>query len=208
MRGLEAFNTRHPWSHNDHFHGWILRHLPENRGRAVDIGCGRGLLISRLASHFDQVEGADLDAAMRSAASERVARLSNVTISDAQLEDLEPGIDLITMVAVLHHLDLERTLELVEQKLALGGKLLVVGLARPETAADIVWDLACAATNPVIGLAKHPRPHRGPKPGEQFPVKDPELTLADIRAAVASTLPGARVRRRLGFRHTIEWTKL
>lgn len=115
VRGLDAFNTRHPWSHNDHFHGWILRHLPVNRGRAVDIGCGRGLLVSRLAPHFEQVEGTDRDAAMRCAASERVAGMSNVTITGRQLEDLEPGLDLITMVAVLHHLDLERTLELVNE---------------------------------------------------------------------------------------------
>lgn len=27
VRGLAAFNDRHPWSHNDFFHPWILRNL-------------------------------------------------------------------------------------------------------------------------------------------------------------------------------------
>lgn len=26
--GLARLNARHPWSHNDHFHPWILRNLP------------------------------------------------------------------------------------------------------------------------------------------------------------------------------------
>jgi hypothetical protein len=27
-RWLDRVNARHPWNHNEHFHGWILRHLP------------------------------------------------------------------------------------------------------------------------------------------------------------------------------------
>ena len=80
---LERFNTRHPWSHNDHFHPWILRHLPDGRGLAVDVGCGQGLLATRLASHFDRVVGIDADAGMRVAAAQETATLTNVTITDA-----------------------------------------------------------------------------------------------------------------------------
>ena len=25
---MQHLNVRHPWSHNDHFHSWILTNLP------------------------------------------------------------------------------------------------------------------------------------------------------------------------------------
>jgi hypothetical protein len=37
-RWLDQVNARHPWDHNEHFHGWILRNLPACRRAAVDIG--------------------------------------------------------------------------------------------------------------------------------------------------------------------------
>ena len=35
---LGAVNARHPWSHNDHFHGWVVRRVP--RGARVEAFCG------------------------------------------------------------------------------------------------------------------------------------------------------------------------
>ena len=49
-RWLHRVNARHPWSHNEHFHGWILRDLPERRQLAVDVGCGTGLLAGKLGA--------------------------------------------------------------------------------------------------------------------------------------------------------------
>jgi hypothetical protein len=40
-QALARVNARHPWSHNDYFHGWILRSLPVGRDLAVDIDCAR-----------------------------------------------------------------------------------------------------------------------------------------------------------------------
>ena len=66
--------------------------------------------------------------------------------------------DLITMVAVLHHLDLDGTLDQIPRLLAPGGRLLVVGLAKVDSLADTAIDLVSSAANPVMGLIKHPRP--------------------------------------------------
>lgn len=49
---LRELNERHAWSHNDYFHSWILANLPDRRGRALDMGCGRGGLVRALAPHF------------------------------------------------------------------------------------------------------------------------------------------------------------
>ena len=119
--------------------------------------------------------------------------------------------DLITMVAVLHHLCLDDTLARIPGLLAPGGRLLVVGLARVNSLSDLAVDLVSAAANPVMGLIKHPgpaRPAEGPAAGQPvMPVRDPAATLAEITAAARAHLPGATVRRRLFFRYTLRWDK-
>ncbi len=72
-RWLARVNARHPWSHNEHFHGWILRNLPVRRRAAVDVGCGTGVLAGKLAPHFARVTGIGADASMAAAASARLA---------------------------------------------------------------------------------------------------------------------------------------
>jgi cyclopropane fatty-acyl-phospholipid synthase-like methyltransferase len=79
-----------------------MRRLPSGRRRVLDVGCGRGELLAKLAGRFDQAHGTDRDATMRHVASGRVSRLSHVTVSGEQLAQLEGTYDLITMVAVLH----------------------------------------------------------------------------------------------------------
>ncbi|KLI09844.1 ubiquinone biosynthesis protein [Mycolicibacterium conceptionense] len=207
VQGLHNFNSRHPWSHNDHFHGWILGNLPARRDTAVDIGCGQGDLVARLAAQFGHVRGTDADAGMRAEASRRCAGLANVTIDDSQLDQLDGPVDLITMVAVLHHLDVERALVDVKRLLAPGGRFLVVGLAAPVSIRDNAWDLASAVSNPFIGLIKHPRPASGGPVPPPFPIRDPQLSFDQLHALVQDILPGAQMRRRLAFRHTIRWTK-
>ncbi len=205
--GLNAFNAAHPWNHNEHFHGWILRHLPERRERALDVGCGRGELLAELAVRFTGAHGTDVDAAMREAARERCADLPNVTVDGVQLGDLDGPYDLITMVAVLHHLDVAEALRQVARLLAPGGRLLVVGLAPPTTPLDVVWDLTSMLLNPVVGFAKHPRRASGDDPRPPVPVRDATLSLGELKRIAGAVLPGSVVRRRLFFRHTISWTK-
>jgi len=215
-RWLALVNARHPWNHNEHFHGWILRNLPARRRAAVDIGCGAGVLAGKLAPHFAHVTGIDADAGMAAAASARLAREPGVTIRHCGFGQFAAAVgdgeaDLITMVAVLHHLRLDDTLARLPRLLAPGGRLLVVGLARVDSLPDLAVDLASAAVNPVMGLIKHPRPARPaeePAAGQPvMPVRAPAATLAQIIAAAGGPLPGATVRRRLFFRYTLRWDK-
>jgi SAM-dependent methyltransferase len=215
-RWLARVNSRHPWNHNEHFHDWILRNLPARRQAAVDVGCGAGLLAGKLARHFARVTGIDADEGMAEAACARLAGCPRVTIRRcsfaefASAADAGPA-DLITMVAVLHHLDLAGTLARIPALLAPGGRLLVVGLARVDSPADLAVDLVSAAANPVMGLIKHPRParpaERSEGGGPLMPVRDPDTTLAEISAAARTRLPGAALRRRLFFRYTLRWDK-
>lgn len=174
---------------------------------ALDVGCGRGQLLALLAEHFEHAHGFDVDQSMRHASSARCAGLTNVTVGAESLDDAAAGADLVTMIAVLHHLDLEWALRQVRRLLNSGGRFLCVGLARPESATDHLWDAASMITNPLIGFIRHPRVAEQPREEPPFPVMEPKLTVAQIRTVVQEQLPGAKMCRHLAFRHTIEWTK-
>jgi len=215
-RWLAMVNSRHPWNHNEFFHGWILRNLPARRQVAMDVGCGTGVLAGKLAPHFARVTGIDADEDMSATARARLADYPGVNIMRCRFDEFaaaigEGEVDLITMVAVLHHLDPGDTLARIPALLAPGGRLLVVGLAKADSLADAVVDLISSAANPVMGMIQHPRPARQPDPTSEgepaMPVRDPIDTLAEIAAAAGTCLPGARIRRRLYFRYTLRWDK-
>ena len=215
-QSLAKINARHPWNHNEHFHGWILRNLPARRHAAVDIGCGKGELAGKLATHFAHVTGIDRNEGMAAAARTRVLGLPQVSIQRGDFLDYvstarDGAADLITMVAVLHHLDLDEALAPIPRLLAPGGRLLVVGLARASSLADLAFDVASGAANPVMGLIKHPRPvgGQGIALDEQpvMPMMDPATTFAEISKAARVHLPGSSVRRRMFFRYTLRWEK-
>lgn len=206
-RAVRQLNDRHPWNHNNAFHTWITTRLPAHRGEALDVGCGRGELLAVLAEHFDHVHGIEIDAGMRQASMSRCAGLAHVTVDSVMLENVPTGADLVSMIAVLHHLDLDMALKQVRRILNPGGKFLCVGLARPDSVTDHAWDVASMITNPIIGYIRHPWVAHQLPDAAPIPVKDPELTFNQIRATVHEVLPGAEMRHHLGFRHTIEWTK-
>lgn len=212
-RVLKQLNDRHPWDHNQHFHRWILRSLPDPCARVLDVGCGRGDLIVALAEHGCSVDGIDSDPAMSDLAARRFREEPRVRITRATLQQFERDAspaaqyDAITMVASLHHMDLELALGAARSLLRPGGRLLVVTLTAPLGLRDTVWDVGNALTNPLIGLIKHPRPAAGTSTVERMPVRDPEMGFAELRERTGAVLPGARLRRREGFRVTLAWQK-
>lgn len=204
--GMVRLNARHPWSHNDHFHSWIIANLPEPCRTALDLGCGRGELVAALAPYVARVVGNDIDETMRVQAARRCAGLPNVTITGGDWTRGEETFDLVVTVASLHHLDAAETLREVRRRLTPGGRFLAVGLAAPRTVRDHVWDLASMLTNPLIGYVKHPWPSRAAVQPPPFPVRDPTLSFDELRLLLDGVMPGAALRHRLGFRHTIAWT--
>nr|WP_216652164.1 class I SAM-dependent methyltransferase [Nocardioides sp. zg-1308] len=204
---VARLNARHPWSHNDWFHGWILANLPEQRRAALDVGCGQGGLVAALAPHFGRVVGNDADPAMAREAAARCRGAANVSVEDGAWTDVRGPFDLVTMVAVLHHLDVPTALAEVRELLAPGGRFLAVGLAQSQSVTDHVWDAASIMTNPAIGFVLHPWPAREGVRPPPYPVQEPTMTYDELHGHVTAAMPGATMRHRLAFRHTIEWTR-
>jgi SAM-dependent methyltransferase len=194
---------RSPWNHNIAYHPLVLAAAPSPCGRALDVGCGTGLLLSELSGRCREVVGIDLDPVALAAAASRLTRVDNVMLLQADVftADLpDAGFDLVTAVASLHHLPLRTGLTRLATLVHPGGRLVVVGLYRASTAADY---LTSAAAFPVANLLGWWRGHTP----VGAPTQDAITTLRDIRVVAGDVTPGARIRRRLLFRYTLVWTR-
>ncbi|MEU1951717.1 class I SAM-dependent methyltransferase [Nocardia rhamnosiphila] len=203
---LDRFNRRHPWNHNDYYGRWVAGRVVASGAREVlDIGCGTGNLAALLRDRGLTVTALEPDAATAGIAARRFAGDPAVRVVRAGFAEREPGRrwGAITLVAVLHHLPLVAALRELRESVAPGGRLVIVGCFRAACLVDGIAALPAVVANPVMGMIRHPAPAEALPPHMSAPVADPRETLAEIRAAVAAELPGARIRRRLFWRYSL-----
>src|SRR5215471_19796284 len=50
-----------PWNHNIHYYDFVLRLAAPGCARALEVGCGQGLLARRLAKRCEEVIAIDID---------------------------------------------------------------------------------------------------------------------------------------------------
>jgi len=206
IRAKQPAPTGDYWTHNTAYHGWILRRAA-GKGRALDVGCGDGLLVKRLSGVCGSVLGIDLHQPSVQRGLARLADVENARLLPVSFEKFQAApasFDLIVFAASLHHMDQARCLAKAANLLAPGGTLLVVGLARPES----VWDWCVEALRVIparAGSLFHGERQRGEVGA---PTAPPELPLAQPRAVTARILPGAKIHRGLYYRYLLSWIKL
>ena len=208
---LNRFNEAHPWSHNDFYIPWVLRQLDGTaHSTALDVGCGTGNLLDRLAQRFDSVTGLEPDPLTAQAASARLLSHDTVNIHCSTLADARLGerFDAITLIAVLHHLPLETTMGRLRSMLNPGGCLVIVGCYRESAMTDHLLSVLALGLNPIIGYAKHRRVAERLPPEMTAPIARPTETMAEIKRAAQVQLPGCRIRRRLFWRYTLIYKSL
>ncbi|WP_335937888.1 class I SAM-dependent methyltransferase [Streptomyces sp. PTD5-9] len=207
LQALDRFNAAHPWDHNAHFHRWILRRLPRRFDRALDVGCGSGDLARLLATRAGRVHAIDADPGIVDRARELTRPDAPVTFAVAEAPAGMPAgpYDVITCVATLHHLPLADALAGFRERLAPGGTLVVVGLAREETVGDHLLALVSSPLNAATGWVRN-RGRRAPRPVSMTAVTRPAgTTYREIVREARDVLPGAKARRRLFWRYTLVW---
>ncbi|GAA1566236.1 class I SAM-dependent methyltransferase [Kribbella hippodromi] len=208
---MGRFNDAHPWSHNDAYAALVLHHARRVRAAggtgALDVGCGTGNLVRRLAGVFTEVTGIEPDAATAEQARRATADLANVRILAEPFDGShQDRYDLITFVAVLHHLPLHATLEQVRELLRPGGRLIVVGISR-EARADLPWSIASTILNPLVGVIKHPGRSSSTPTHMTAPIAAATESFEEIARTAERVLPGARLSRGLFWRYTMSWTR-
>ena len=191
------------WNHNIAYHRLVLAAMPGGCERALDVGCGDGLLTRKLALRCGASTGIDVDPAMAAAARASTAVPSNVEFlaGDVMAHPFSAAsFNFITAVATLHHLSLLPALERFRALLKPRGVLAIVGLYREETMGDHAMAVAALpaswAMKRLYGVAD-----------QKAPMQEPRESLSTIRAAVRECLPGAVTKRRLFFRYTLVWRK-
>jgi SAM-dependent methyltransferase len=206
LRRIEHLNERHPWSHNDHYHRWLLRQIPPHVRSVLDVGCGTGNLARALTSRADMVLGVDSDPIVIAAARSNSAQHPNLQFQEGKMTALpDRKFAVVTAVAMVHHADLAEALGALRRATAPGGRILIIGCYRAATALDYAFDVVAIPANIFMGLANS----RGAAQARQAmsaPTAAPTTTLAEIRQVAALGLPGVRIRRRLFWRYTLAYT--
>ncbi|NAZ84849.1 class I SAM-dependent methyltransferase [Kineococcus indalonis] len=211
-RGLawcKEWNRQHPWDHNAHHHAWIERQLPSRFGTALDVGCGSGDLARRLSRRASHVTGLDTDPASIGTAQHLSTHESNLDFrcEDLITADLLGGYDVITALAVLHHVPFEPALRRLRDLLSPGGRLLVLGVYRERTASDHLLSAMAVPANLVMGMVKTRQRGSAQRPvAMSAPTAPATMTLREIRDVARRRTPGAVVRRHLFWRYSLRYT--
>ncbi|MFJ9848124.1 class I SAM-dependent methyltransferase [Streptomyces sp. NPDC101150] len=208
LRALEQFNAAHPWDHNAHYHPWILRQLPRRFGGALDVGAGSGDLARLLAGRAAAVHGIDADPEITVRARDLTPPATPVTFTTADaLTGIPSGssYDVITCVAVIHHLPFTEALAVFRKHLAPGGTLVILGLSRPATPVDHLLGTVSIPLNAATGWLKN-RGRTAPRPVSMTARTRPaDMSFPEIARAAHAVLPGVRLRRGLFWRYTLVW---
>jgi SAM-dependent methyltransferase len=210
---LALLEERHGWSHNDHYHSFILSELPPGCRDVLEVGCGTGALARQMAGRAERVVGLDLSPEMVRLAAEKSRGYRNVEFSLADVLEWEwpaEAFDCIVSVATLHHMPLDLILEKMKSALRPGGKLIVVDLYKAATPGDFLGSalavpVALALKLRHTGMVRVPPDVR--QAWDEHGRTDRYLTIPEVRHVCAGVLPGAHVKRHMLWRYSIVWQK-
>ena len=201
------------WTHNNHYHGFLLRHVPANCPSALEVGCGTGAFSRRLAGCARHVVALDLSAEMIRVARARSEQFKNLEYrcADVMAVDLpRESFDCVATIATLHHLPLRETICKLKDSVKPGGLLLVLDLFEPAGLRDQLLNVAAMGISVSLRLVHNKRlkPAKEVRAAwEAHGKTDSYPTMQEVRALGAAILPGAQIRQHLLWRYSIVWQK-
>ena len=208
------------WTHNNHYHNFLLRHVPPGCQNALEVGCGTGAFARRLAERAQRVVSLDLSPEMIRVARSRSAGCPNIEfhVADAISWDSPAAhFDCIATIATLHHLPLREMILKMRAALKPGGVLIILDLFEPErnlftTAGwlDTFLNTVAVGVSGSLrlihnGRLKPPREVRAA--WEAHGQHDSYPKMSEVRTLCADFLPGAKVKKHLLWRYSIVWQK-
>lgn len=199
------------WNHNNHYHPYLLKQIPENCNTALEIGCGTGSFSRLLAQKANHVIALDLSPAMIKIAKQRSAAYPNISyqIADVLAWDfLKENFDCIVSIATMHHLPLELILQQVKSGLKPNGRLMVLDLFQAEGIRDLLINLWAVPLHLILKLKNNGRL------GESKEIQDAwaehgkydhYLPVSQVRRVCNELLPGAIIKKHLFWRYSVVW---
>ncbi|HOC91791.1 MAG TPA: class I SAM-dependent methyltransferase [bacterium] len=183
---------------NDFFLSW----MPRNRNRALDIGCGSGIMASALAGSFVEVVGVDISQAMLDIA-KRLRNLPNIRYLKLDAVELPEGekYDYIVSRTTFHHIDdIPSLLRRLQKMLNPEGRIVILDCAWKENVRHQAWyrvfPFMEALKNAFrIGLSATWKVFRFrlSKPWLDHLASDRYMTADEFREVYSCALPGCQI---------------
>jgi len=201
------------WDHNSSYHSWLLQYVPRPCRLALDVGCGSGAFTRLLARVAERVVAIDVSPAMISLARERSRDARNIEYICADFNDFElpnAAFDYAVSIATMHHLPLQAAVPHLRAALRPQGTLAIIDLLSDATLAGKARSVAAKAWSTLLEL-RHNGLYRASPAARaawrEHGSHDSYLSFGEARDFFVSSLPGARIRRRLFWRYSVLWEK-
>lgn len=208
------------WTANNHYHNFLLRHVPAQCENVLEIGCGTGAFSRALARRAKQVTAIDLSSEMIRVARSRSHQFPQIEfeVDDIMTRALPAAhFDCIATIATLHHLSHAGVLPKLKDALRPGGTLVVLDLYQPETnllkasgLLDALLNVLAMGTSVTLRLVHRGRlrpPREVRAAWDAHGKTDRYLTMDEVRKLFGSIFPGVLVRKHLLWRYSAIWVK-
>jgi|ERR1043166_1946774 SAM-dependent methyltransferase len=200
-------------SHNDHYHDYLLRHLPAKCENALEVGCGTGTFARLLAARSERVLALDLSPEMIRIARERSSQFPNIDFQRADVLDTrlpDESFDCIASIATLHHLPLREVLLKLKSALRRNGVLLILDLFEPAGLSDFFLNFVALPVSVGLRYKNYGRLRRNPEVRAAWAAHEAHdlyPTMREVHTLCAELLPGATIKKHLLWRYSIVWEK-
>jgi ubiquinone/menaquinone biosynthesis C-methylase UbiE len=125
--------------------GFFIQRLPRNRKRALDVGCGSGILAEALSEQFDEVVGVDISGEMLALAAYKRSQPNIVYAKrDAAVLSPDDRFDCIVSRNTFHHIEnIPALLEELKEMARPGGRIIILdcycSVKTPSRMRNILW---------------------------------------------------------------------
>ena len=201
------------WTANNHYHTFLLKHVPQNCENAIEIGCGTGAFARLLANRCNRVVALDLSSEMIRVARARSSEFDNLEfqVADAMTWDFpQSHFDFVCSIATLHHLQQRELFVKMKDALTPGGVLVVLDLVESSGLAERMLDVIGLGVSGGLRLIHNGRlkpPAEVRKAWEQHGKHDSYSTVSQMRILANALLPGAVITRHLLWRYSLVFRK-
>jgi ubiquinone/menaquinone biosynthesis C-methylase UbiE len=205
--------TAHEAEAHVSYSNYLLRHVPVDCNRILEIGCGFGAFTRLIAGRARHVTAVDLSPQMIEVARKHSAGYSNLefVLGDfLQLPLSADSYDSIVTIATLHHLPVAEALTKMKAMLRPGGLLLLHDLLATGGLPDKALDFLRLPINKAVrfwqtGKLWVRREVR--QAWDEHAKHESYLTPVDVLAMRDEHLQGASIHNHFLWRYTVVWRK-
>ena len=189
----------------------LLRHVPPDAQRTLDVGCGDGVVARTLARRGLTVLAIDISPRMIELARARTDRALRIEyrVGDIMTTDLPAGgFDVVTTINMVHHLPLPDVVPRLATLVAPGGYLLIQDVQTRSGIRYLPLNVAAAIRRRLRALVSPSRiTPQAAALYERHGAGELYLTPPETHRAYRALLPDALIEQHLEWRYSVVWSR-